>query len=244
MEQLREPLNHLLARLDAADLALLAPHLERVPIKRLDTLAPRNAPIERVFFPEGAIVSIVAVGPNDSQTEIGIFGREGMSGVAVLLGTVQTPHDTYVQVDSSTALALSTAALLQACERSATLRTVLLRFAHVQSVQVAGAVSALATSTVDRRLARWLLMCHDRIDRDVLPITHEFLGMMLGTRRAGVTEALHMLEGERLVRADRGRVTVLDRAGLEALAGASYGAAEAEYRRLIGPLPRDLSMAA
>ncbi len=223
----------------ANDYKLIGPHLVREPLARLDRLARPHEPIDRVYFPEGTVVSIVAVGPGNARTEVGILGREGISGAAVLLGTEQTPLETYVQVGNSTSLSLPTADLLAAVEASATLRTLLLRYAHVQSVQVASALSTMAAFTIDRRLARWLLMCHDRLDGDDIAITHEFMGMMLGSRRAGVTEALHILEGNGLVRSNRGLVVVVSRPGLEALAGDSYGWAENEYRRLIGAMPRD-----
>lgn len=223
----------------AEDFALIGPHLIREPLARLDRLYRPNASIDWIYFPEGAVVSIVAIGPGNNRTEVGIFGREGMSGSAVLLGADQTPLETYVQVSSTTALGLSKTALLAAVEASPTLRMLLLRYAHVQSIQVASALSTMAVFTIDRRLARWLLMCHDRLDNDDIAITHEFMGMMLGSRRAGVTEALHMLEGNGLVRSNRGMVVVLDRAGLVSLAGNSYGCAENEYRRLIGAMPRD-----
>lgn len=223
----------------ADDFRLINQYLVSEPLNRLDRLLRPNEPIDRIYFPEGTVVSIVAIGPGGSRTEVGIFGREGMSGAAVLLGTEQTPLETYVQVGSSTSLSLPTATLLAATEASSTLRTLLLRYAHVQSVQVASALSTMAALTIERRLARWLLMCQDRLDGDDIALTHEFMGMMLGSRRAGVTEALHILEGNGLVRATRGLVIVINRAGLEALAGASYGLAENEYRRLIGAMPRD-----
>ena len=225
----------------ADDFALLQPHLSRRPLHRLDMLAAANAPIETIYFPETGIVSIVALGPGDTRTEVGIFGREGMSGTAVLLAADRTPHETFVQVQAGegSALVMPTAALLEALDASRTLRETLLRYAHCLGLQIATAVSALASLTIDRRLARWLLMCHDRIDGDEIALTHEFMAMMLGTRRAGVTDALHVLEGKHLVRARRGQVTIRDREGLRELAGDSYGQAEAEYVRLIGPLPRN-----
>ena len=223
----------------ADDFQLISPHLVREPISRLQRLAHPNVAIDHLYFVEGTVVSVVAIGPGDTRTEVGIFGREGVSGIAVLLGTQHTPHETYIQVGNGTALSLPTGKLLAAVDASPTLRTLLLRYAHSQTVQIASALSAMATFTIERRLARWLVMCHDRLDGDDIAITHEFMGMMLGSRRAGVTEALHMLEGNALVRAHRGLVVVLNRPGLEALAGDSYGEAESEYRRLIGRMPRD-----
>jgi CRP-like cAMP-binding protein len=97
-------------------------------------------------------------------------------------------------------------------------------------------VLANAHYPVDERLARWLLMCHDRWDGDVLPLTHEFMAVMLAVRRPSVTTALHVLEGNRFIRAERGCVTIRDRSALEEFAGDSYGPPEREYERLIGPL--------
>jgi CRP-like cAMP-binding protein len=100
-------------------------------------------------------------------------------------------------------------------------------------VQTSGTAFANAEHTVEARLARWLLMCHDRLDGDDIPITHEFLSMMLGVRRAGVTTATHVLEGNGLIRAKRGVITILDREKLEGLADNAYGLPEAEYARLM-----------
>lgn len=232
--------NCLLSALTPDDFSLLQPHLERRSFYRNDTLVPPNQPIDTIFFPEHGIVSIVAIGPGEMRTEVGIFGREGMSSTAILLDVDHTPHETYVQVEveGGTTLTMPRAALLDAAERSRTLRTMLLRYAHCLGLQVATAVLALAALTTERRLARWLVMCHDRIDGDEIALTHEFMSMMLGTRRAGVTDALHVLEGEHMVRARRGHVTIRDRDRLIALAGDSYGQAEAAYERLIGPMPR------
>jgi CRP-like cAMP-binding protein len=100
-------------------------------------------------------------------------------------------------------------------------------------IQTAQSALANGRYTIQERLARWLLMCHDRLEGDDLPITHEFLSLMLGVRRSGVTEALHVLEGVQIVRTKRGRVHILDRGRLEDLASGSYGLSEAEYARLI-----------
>jgi CRP-like cAMP-binding protein len=107
----------------------------------------------------------------------------------------------------------------------------LLRYAQVMSVQTSGTAFANAEHTIETRLARWLLMCHDRVDGDDIPITHEFMSMMLGVRRAGVTTTTQALEGSGLIRASRGVITVLDRDGLERLADNAYGLPEAEYAR-------------
>ena len=116
---------------------------------------------------------------------------------------------------------------------SATLQALLLKYAHVFAIQTAHTAISNARARLGERLARWLLMAHDRVKSDLLPLTHEFLALMLGVRRAGVTEALHLLEGKALIRPARGAITVLDRKGLERTAGTFYGVPETEFRRLV-----------
>jgi CRP-like cAMP-binding protein len=118
-------------------------------------------------------------------------------------------------------------------EASKSLRMLLLRYVQVFMVQTAHTAISNARSRLDARLTRWLLMAHDRICDESLPLTHEFLSLMLGVRRAGVTEALHSLESQKLIYTGTRKVTVRNRKGLERVAGTSYGMPEAEFRRLI-----------
>lgn len=169
------------------------------------------------------------------RIEIGLFGRDGMAIPAVMLGSDTIPFQIFMQVAGrGHRIAVST--LRAAAEASGSLRDLLLRYAQTFLVQVAQTAVANAGATAEQRLARWLLMYHDRQDGDDLSVTHEFLAIMLGVRRPTVTVAIHTLEGEGLIRARRGRIRVLSRAGLEGAAGQTYGTAEAEYERLIGPL--------
>jgi CRP-like cAMP-binding protein len=119
-------------------------------------------------------------------------------------------------------------------EASPSLRRLLVHYAHTVWVQTAHTALSNGRFTTNERLARWILMSHDRLDGDDVPLTHEFLALMLGVRRAGVTTSLHILEGEHMIRATRGNITVRDRAKLLAMAGDSYGVPEAEYHRIIG----------
>lgn len=230
--------NLLLRALSEADLALLEPHLERTRLKLKDPLYEKNRPIERVYFLEDGVGSIVAEREDGEQVEIGLYGRDGMSGAAVVLGAEQSPHNSMVQVGSPAALVIASERLLEACGKSASLQRVLLRYAQALSIQAALTAAANAQYALPERLARWLLMCHDRVDSDQLELTHEFLSMMLAVRRSGVTVTLHTLEGTGAIRSSRGLVTITNRARLEEIAGDSYGEAEAEYRRLIGPFGR------
>ena len=231
--------NILLGALSADDLALLKPHLTRVPLAREQVLVARGQPIEHVYFPEGGVASIVSDMPSGGRTEVGIFGRDGVSATCLLLGTDRSPHETFIQVGGSSALRIDTDRYLAAIGQSETLRTVLLRYVQTMFVQAAQSTATNAHHRVEARLARWLLMCHDRVDGDEIPLTHEFMGMMIAAERSGVTVTLHILEGAGMIRSKRGRVIIRNRSKLEELAGDSYGVPEAEYRQLIGPIGRE-----
>jgi CRP-like cAMP-binding protein len=225
--------NRLLRTLSSDDLSLLQPHLEAVSLGRGDVMIDANRPIEQAYFPEDSISSVVAITPRGRRIEVGIFGCDGMSGTPLLLASDRTPHESFIQVPGS-ALRVEAEHLKRAIRQSPSLHQLLLRYVQVFNVQVAHTALSHGSYTIDERLARWILMCHDRLDGDDLPLVHEFLDLMLGVRRSGVTIAVQMLEGVGMIRATRGLIQVRDRAKLEETAGGSYGVPEAEYRRLIG----------
>jgi CRP-like cAMP-binding protein len=227
--------NRLLAALPAGDFALIRPHLEPVSLNQSDVIIQAHAPIEHVYFLEAGVTSIVTRTERDRRIEIGLVGREGFAGVPVLLGADRTPHETFMQIGGA-ALRIGPDAFRHALEQSPALQKLLLRFVQVFHLQTAQTAACNGSHPVGRRLARWLLMCHDRLDGDELPLTHEFIAVMLGVRRPGVTEALQMLETEQAIRAERRNIVVLDRRRLEETAGDGYGGPEAEYERLIGSL--------
>lgn len=217
----------------------LQPHLTRVPLPVHFTLYEAEADIDWVYFPEDGVVSIVSDGPRGKQIEIGIFGREGMSGTAAVLGGDRSPHETYVQIGGVSGLRIRTPLLLQAMHDCLALSALLLRYVQTTMVQATGSITAAAAYSIEQRLAPWLLMCHDRVDGDDLYLTQDFMAKMLGSRWPSVTVVLHMLEGEHLLISKRHCITIRDRAGLERAAGGSYGFAESEYERLMGvPLNR------
>ena len=143
-----------------------------------------------------------------------------------------------VQIGNPTALSIPADRLVQACEASSSLRREFTRYVQTLCVQAALTAASNAHYALPERLARWILMCHDRSEGDRMEITHEFLSMMLAVRRSGVTVTLHTLEGTGAIRRERGVVTVTNRERLEEIAGDAYGQAEAEYRRLIDPSGR------
>ena len=225
--------NGLLARLSPGDLAHLESYLVPVTLEQRKSMELPQKPIEHIYFPEHGIVSVVTANDPNAHIEIGLIGREGVTGLAVIMGSATSPHSTYVQAPGH-ALRIAVKPFLGACEQSETLRSLLLRYAHVFMVQTANTAAANAKGTIEERLARWLLMAQDRMDSDKLPLTHEFLAVMLGARRPGVTEALRELAKGGLIRKDRGIIAVLDRTGLIKRAGRLYGEPEAEYKRQFG----------
>jgi CRP-like cAMP-binding protein len=165
--------------------------------------------------------------PRDAS-KWGIIGREGLVGVPIVLGVDRSPHGFLVQAEGK-ALRIATADLRAINAERPAIHAVLMRYVHALMVQTASTAFSNASFTIEARLARWILMTRDRLDSEELPLTHEFLSMMLGVRRPGVTVAVQILEGNGLIRATRGRITVLDRKKLEELADSAYGLAEAEY---------------
>ncbi|KQT46266.1 CarD family transcriptional regulator [Aureimonas sp. Leaf454] len=224
--------NRLLRALDPADFERLAAHLEPVDLVLREVLIEPDTPIAHLHFVEEGIVSIIAQ-TIDERVEVGMVGPEGLGGVSILLGTDRSPNLLIVQATGST-LRVPAAIVRAAFDESRGFRDVLLRYVQCLMIQMSRTTYANARFGIESRLARWILMTHDRLGSDELPLTHEFLSMMLGTRRSSITTATHVLEGNGLIRAKRANIVVLDRAKLEELAGDSYGAAEAEYERLFG----------
>ena len=219
--------------MSASDLALLEPHLKPIAMAVFKELEKPNRPIDTVYFMETGIASVVAVQPDETKVEVGLIGSEGMSGIAVVLGGDQSPNSTYIQV-AGQGQRMTAKELRKAMNASESLRSLLLKFVQVFMVQTAHTAIANARASIDQRLARWILMAHDRTRDDTLPLTHEFLSLMLGVRRAGVTEALKKFKQQKLIDTDRSQILVRNRRGIEEMARGSYGVPEKEYRRLIG----------
>jgi CRP-like cAMP-binding protein len=227
-----EQRNRLLNALSSSDLALLQPHLEPVPLAFRERLQSANREVKNIYFPETGLGSVVAIGGSERrQTEVAVVGREGMTGLPVVLGAGRSPYDIFMQVEGD-GQRISAVDLCAAMDQSVTLLRGFLRFAHVFAIQTGHTALANAQGKIEERLARWLLMAHDRVECDQLVLTHEFLALMLGTRRAGVTVALGHFEAKGVIETARGAVTVLDREGLEECANGLYGVPEAEFERL------------
>lgn len=221
----RIPRNQLLAALSRQDFALLKPHLIHVDLVRLQVLIEPDEEIQYCWFIETGIVSIVAGTVRGDQTEVGLVGWDGMVDVAVLHTLNQSRLRVFVQSPGQ-AYRIPAAAVQDALQRSETLRGILLRYAHSLLVQVSSTTLANASCTVEERLARWLLMYHDRLPGDELLMTHEVLALMLNVRRAGITLTLKALQIAKLLTCRRGVIMITNRPGLERIAGEGYGPAE------------------
>jgi CRP-like cAMP-binding protein len=210
--------NLLLATVSTSDLALIEPHFKSVTLRLRKSLEKPNRRIEAVYFPESGFASVVAVQSNGKQVEVGLIGREGMTGLPIVLGNHRTPHAVYVQA-AGEAKCIPAKELREATRSSLSLRDSLLKYVQAFGVQTTHTAISNAQARIDVRLARWILMAHDRIGDDTLPLTHEFLSLMLSVRRPGVTDALNALRKEGLISYKRGEITVQDRKGLERVAG-------------------------
>ena len=228
--------NRLLAKMAAHDWALVAPHLESITLKERQVVEVPNKPITHVYFVETGLVSVVAVNAEDHRIEVGVIGKEGVTGVPLVFGDDRAQHSAYMQIGGSGRRMLA-AAFVDALRQSATLRALMMKSAQAFMIQTAHTALANGRAKLEERLARWLLMAHDRLDSDAVPLTHEFLAVMLGVRRAGVTVALHSFERRGFIAARRGQLTLINRAGIEQVAGSFYGIPEAELKRLMADSP-------
>ena len=224
--------NRILASLPAQDLARLAPHLSARTFKRNQTLYDPGQMIETIYFLEDGVCSIVVTMENGDTVEVGVVGRESFVGMAAVLGAGHSPYRNFIQVAGSGYAVKAKTLAEQYHGGSIELRLLLQRGVQGLVAQIAQTAACNRLHVLEERLARWLLMCHDLVQVDDLPMTHESLAMKLGTRRASVTEAAGMLQKAGLIEHSRGRVRIENRRGLEKAACECYSVIRAEYARL------------
>ena len=225
--------NKLLAGLSHADMNLIGPFLSWHELPVRTVIEAPEQPVTRIHFLESGLLSIVATASQDRQVEVGIIGREGMSGIPCIVGAEYSSNTAIIQLPA-TSLSMDCADFQMVMEKNPAIRQRFSRFVQAFFIQASQTALATGKAHVEQRLARWLAMAYDRGDGDSLPLTHEFLSTMLGVRRAGVTVALHNLEGAGLIRATRGAVTITDLNALISYTDGLYGVAEQEYERLLG----------
>jgi CRP-like cAMP-binding protein len=225
------PGNRLLARLPPAEYRKLLPDLKPVTLESGQVLHKARAPVEYVYFPTRCVTSFLTVMEDGAAIEVGTVGPEGVVGVTAALGAPRSSHQVIVQVPGE-GLRMGADVLAAEAARDGALRRLLTLYQAAFLSQVLQSVACNGLHPIGRRCCRWLLITHDRVGSDELPLTHEFLGMMLGVRRASVTGALGPLRDKGLIRYARGVITVLDRKGLEAAACECYRAVADEFDRL------------
>jgi CRP-like cAMP-binding protein len=227
--------NKLLALLPAADYDRLAPHLTHLELRRGTILAEHGAPIDYLYFFQSGIGSVVATTPEGNRSEAGLFGFDGYVPTSAVADIDLSPHHVNVQIDAD-AYRIDYDIFRDCMRDSANVRRVMLRAMEAFAVQLAYTAVSNAIHDVNERLARWLLMCHDRLPGNDVPLTHEYLAIMLAVRRPSVTTSLHVLEGNGFIRSERGNIVIRNRKALEEFAHDAYGKPEKEYRRLMADL--------
>ncbi|MFO8064719.1 MAG: Crp/Fnr family transcriptional regulator [Spirochaetia bacterium] len=230
--------NRLLAVLKEPDYQQLAPHLELVPMPLGDVLYESGGKLDWVYFPTDAIVSLLYVMEDGASAEIAVVGKEGIVGIALFMGGQTMPNRAVVQ-SAGHAYRLKGTLLTQEFDRSGAVQHLLLRYTLALLTQMAQTAVCNRHHTVDQQLCRWLLLSLDRLPSNELSMTQELIANMLGVRREGVTEAAGKLQKAGLIDYHRGRITVLDRPGLEARVCECYEVVREEFQRLLPDTPEN-----
>jgi CRP-like cAMP-binding protein len=231
------PANRLLARLPLTESRRLRAHLKAVDLPYKKVLYPARSPVKYVYFPSRGVASAVTYTSDGSAIEVATVGDEGMLGLPALFGDATSATEVYMQV-AGDGLQMSADVLRREAGVGSPLYRILVQYLSVYLVQVSQTAACNGLHLVRQRCCKWLLTTHDRVHSDELPLTHEFLSMMLGVRRPSVTEVLRPLADEGLIHNGRGKITILDRAGLEAAACECYQFVIDEFDRLLGRATR------
>ena len=224
--------NRILNALTRSEYDQLAQHLEYVKLPVGEVLYHPGQPITHVYFPNSGTISLVSTFEDGGSVEVGMVGNEGMFGVCVFLGSIRTPLEAVVQI-AGDGLRVRADVLRYEFKRGGQLQDLLLRYTQAFITQIAQGAACNRAHPVDGRLAKWLLMCQDRSHSKDLELTHEFIGEMLGVRRAGITVAAGVLKQRGLIEYNRGRITITDRKGLEAISCECYPIVKKEFGRLV-----------
>jgi CRP-like cAMP-binding protein len=225
--------NRLLGLLSPRDYKRLRPHLQPIPLAYKQSLYRANKPIGFVYFIETGVGSLVNTMANGQAAEVGTIGNEGLVGLPLVFSDDRAPTSVYVQVPG-VGLRMKAKLFTQELARSASMRIVMLRYAHAFFNQVAQSAACNHFHTIQQRCCRWMLMTRDRMQSDEFLLTQEFLAMMLGVQRTGVTAAAGALQRAGLIRYTRGNVTIVDRRGLLRRSCECYGVSKKEFDRLLG----------
>lgn len=225
--------NRLLKSLSNEDYQRLRPHLVAFTLPYRCSLYEANQRIEYVDFIETGVGSLVNTMENGDAAEVGTIGNEGMVGVPIVLGDVAGPTSVYMQV-AGAGVRMRAKPFLEEFQRSLSMRISILHYVHSFFNQVAQSAACNTFHSLEQRACRWLLMTRDRMESNKFPLTQEFLAMMLGVQRAGVTKAAGMLKKAGLIRYAYGEITILDEQALEERSCECYGITKREFDQLLG----------
>ncbi len=225
--------NKLLASLPTEEFGRLLPYLEPVSHPAKTRLCEPGRPIRHVYFPTAGVISLLALRGSGGGIEAGMVGREGFVGLPVFLGTDRSPGPAVVQL-ALQAVRMSADDFRTVVPRDGSLHALLLRYTHFVLCQIAQSLACCSTHRVEKRFCRWLLTVHDRAETDEFPLTHAFMAYMMGVRRASVSTVAAGLQEKGLIGYERGRLTVLNRTGLESAACGCFGVVRTEWERLFG----------
>ncbi len=226
------PGNHLLAALSSEDQGRILPKLQPVRFELGDVLYESGGALEYVVFPVNCVVSLLYTMENGSTAEMGLVGNDGVVGIALFLGGGTTPNHAVVQV-AGEALRMRATLLQLEFARGGSFQRLILRYIQALITQISQTAVCNRLHSVQNRLCRWLLLSLDCVQSNELFMTQEFISNMLGGRRESVTVAAGQLQDAGIIHYDRGRITVLNRAGLETNVCECYGIVRAEINRLL-----------
>jgi CRP-like cAMP-binding protein len=224
--------NRILGAQPRAVLERILADLDLRPLAMRQVVQPRNEPLEEVLFPVLGVASMISMGDSGDSVEVATVGCEGMVGLPMFLGGESAAVEVFIQVPGE-GMYLAAAAFHRHVAREPSLTRALLLYTQALLTQVAQCSACNCHHPVVQRCARWLLQTHDRVRGDEFPLTHDFLGLMLGVRRATVTDTARVLQERKLIRYRRGLITVLDRRGLEKEACECYRLITREFDRLL-----------
>jgi len=227
-----ESRNVLLSKLPREQFESLRPNLQLVDIEPPNVVFEANQPVRHAYFPESGMISVVSVMTDGRTIEIGTIGREGVAGGTLLMDVDQVPYRYFTQLKGR-ANRIEATRFIDFAARSPELRSLVLRYEAAFTTQSMQGAACNGLHTVQQRCCRWLLTARDRCDSDEISLTHEFLAMMLGVRRASVSDVLRPLQASGLVSSNRGLITILNRAGIEAGTCECYRIIADQQRRLL-----------
>jgi CRP-like cAMP-binding protein len=224
--------NVILAKLSQGALQELRPHLQRVELEIKKPIYEPNRPVNDVYFVEVGMISVVSIMNNGDMIEVGTIGKEGLAGAFLSFGIKSVPYKYFVQI-AGHGYRMGANEFNSAAGGEGELCRLVLRYQAAFQTQVMQCAACNGLHSIQQRCCRWILMSQDRVNSDIVPLTHEFMGLMLGVRRASVTEVLQPLQERGWIQSKRGTITILDRQGLESGSCECYGLIMDQHKRML-----------